>query len=51
MFVLVVLFLPLLVFYSIYEWFKDYMRRRREFRRINDIIHEVSYVDNLTKGI
>jgi hypothetical protein len=50
MFVLVVVFLPLLVFYSVYEWIKDYLKRRSDKRKIDTILHEEPYVDDLTKG-
>lgn len=50
MFVLIVVFLPLLVCYSIYEWIKDYFKRRAERRKIDAVLHEISFEENITKG-
>lgn len=37
---LIIIFLPLLLFYSAYEWCKNYLDKRRERRRIESALTE-----------
>ncbi|CAK68906.1 unnamed protein product (macronuclear) [Paramecium tetraurelia] len=40
---LVLIFLPILLFYSLYDWIKNYCQKRRERRRIDDSLKESMY--------
>lgn len=44
--VLIIVFLPLLVLYQLYEWIKEYLRRRSQKRKIDTVLSEFTFEGN-----